>query len=162
MLFLAASLLGDTAWNTCPGGRWHELSLAGAGKTGFTLHSPTQTGVLFTNAVSGSLFPVAMYRYQVTNENFPEVSGDIIQVTPLMENIAYELRNMAGGITNTYVQDPFIVVTASNAGGASPLYFWLLDTQPQISGARYRYLLVRFKSNREIDQIIPSNEVDVP
>ena len=52
VLFLAASLLGDTAWNTCPGGRWHELSLAGAGKTGFTLLSPTQTGVLFTNAVS--------------------------------------------------------------------------------------------------------------
>ena len=117
---------------------------------------------IFSNIISGSLFPVAMYRYQVTNENFAEVSGDITQVSPLMENIAYELRNMAGGITNTYVQDPFIVVTASNAGGASPLYFWLLDTQPQISGARYRYLLVRFKSNREIDQIIPSNEVDVP
>ena len=52
MLFLVASVLGDTAWNACPGGRWHELDLPAAGPTGFTLLPPAQTGVLFTNVVS--------------------------------------------------------------------------------------------------------------
>ena len=38
---------------------------------------------------------------------------------------------------------------------------YLVDTQPVILGARYRYLLVRFKDNHEIDQVIPTNEVEV-
>jgi hypothetical protein len=100
-----------------------------------------------------------MYRYQTPNANFPTVSGDVIQVAPLMENIAYQIQ--AGpSVTNTIVQDPFIASTSLT--DFHNIYFWLRDTQPQISGARYRYVLVRFKENHEIDQLILSNEVDVP
>jgi hypothetical protein len=43
------------------------------------------------------------------------------------------------------------------------VYLWLRDMQPQISGARYKYILVRFNPvTHEIDQLIPSNEVVVP
>ena len=117
--------------------------------------------VLLTNSFGDSIFPCALYRYQAPNPNFPVVSGTVIQVSPLMENIAYQL-SASQGVTNTVIADPFIAetFTLSNDGGI--VWLWLTDTQPQISGARYRYILVRFKSNHEIDQLIPSTEVDVP
>jgi hypothetical protein len=108
---------------------------------------------VLTNGPGDKLFPIALYRYQMPNPNFPTVSGDITQVSPLMENIAYGFN-----ASQTIIYDPFVSLTA-NAG---ILFAWLLDTQPQISGARYKYLVVRFGANREIDQIIPSNPVEVP
>ncbi len=117
--------------------------------------------MLLTNALGDSLFPCAMYRYQVKNALFPTPSGDVIQVSPLMEKIAYQLSGSQGQ-TNTLILDPFVTCTSSTSGGHNYLYLWLVDTQPQISGARYKYVLVRFKGNHEVDQLIPSNEVDVP
>ena len=124
--------------------------------------------LLLTNQFGEAIFPCAMYRFQVPNVNFATTSGDVIQVSPLMENIAYQLSEsgVPGG-TNTIIHDPFVAVTVT--GGAvgttastSTLWLWLKDNQPQISGARYKYVLVRFKANREIDQLIPTNEVEVP
>ena len=106
-----------------------------------------------TNPAGASLFPVVLYRYQTPNVNFPTVSGDVIQVSPLMEKIAYGFSGIY-----TYIYDPFITVTQQGLVG----YIWLLDTQPQISGATYKYLIVRFGANREIEEIIPTNEVPVP
>ena len=114
---------------------------------------------LWRDASGQSLFPVVMYRYQVANANFPTVSGDVIQVSPLMENIAYA-TNAQG---NTIIHDPFIRTTFFPYGaGHTLLLLWLIDTQPQIAGASYRYVLVRFKTNREIDQVITTTQVDVP
>ena len=119
--------------------------------------------ILNTNLQGQTLFPCAMYRVQVTNAIYPTVSGDVIQVTPLMENIAWQ-RNASVSSTNTVIHDPFIVFSQQIDGATqnSHLWLWLADTQPVISGAKYRYLLVRFKDNHEIDQIIPSNDVTVP
>lgn len=119
--------------------------------------------LLLTNTFGDVILPVAMYRYQVANANHPSVSGDIVQVSPLMENIAYEVRALAGQPISTIIHDPFVTMTRLQVNDLlSFAYFWLVDTQPQISGARYRYVLVRFKPNREIDQVITSNEVEVP
>jgi hypothetical protein len=118
--------------------------------------------MLETNSSGDSIFPCAMYRFQVPNVNFPQVSGDVIQVSPLMENIAYQWSGIPAQGTNTFIQDPFLAVSATIGGGNS-VYLWLRDTQPQISGARYKYILVRYDpTTHEIDQLIPSNEVDVP
>ncbi len=115
--------------------------------------------LLETNGLGDVIFPCALYRYQTPNANFPTVSGDVIQVSPLMENIAYQWSGVAGQGTNTFVLDPFVALSASYPYA----FLWLRDTQPQISGARYKYLLVRFDPvTHEIDQLIPSNEVDVP
>ena len=38
----------------------------------------------------------------------------------------------------------------------------LLDRQPVIKGAKYKYLLVRFGTNKEIERVIVTNEVQVP
>lgn len=115
---------------------------------------------VLTNASNQRLLPAALYRYQVPTANYPKVSGDVVQVSPLLEEIAYGTN-----ATGTILLDPFIDVT----GFANPtnlsrtwVQLWLRDTQPQVSGAAYRYLLVRFNSNREIDQIIPTPPVEVP
>lgn len=118
--------------------------------------------ILLTNGFGGSIFPCTMYRYQVPNANFPTTSGDTIQVSPLMENIAYQLTGVAGQTTNTFVLDPFVTGTTLADNSFRYLWLWLEDTQPIISGARYQYVLVHFGPNHEIDQLIPSNPVDVP
>ncbi len=41
-------------------------------------------------------------------------------------------------------------------------YMYLRDQQPVLLGARYRYFVVRFKANREVDYIIPAGEVEIP
>jgi len=123
---------------------------------------------LFRNGSSQSVFPVCMYRYQSPNAMWPTVSGDVIQVSPLMERIAYGTAGFSeflgsGPAANIY--DPFIVVLRESPPGppGMPIVYgiYLADTQPVILGARYRYLLVRFKDNHEIDQVIPTNEVEV-
>jgi hypothetical protein len=130
--------------------------------------TPGQTNpviYLYTNGVTGqSVFPVALYRYQVPNPMFPKVSRDIVQVSPLMEKIAWEAGFNPSVGPVAIIRDPFIAVfnDGSVAGAPSPINgIYLLDTQPVVLGARYRYLLVRFKENREIDQVIPTNEVEV-
>jgi hypothetical protein len=117
--------------------------------------------VLGTNFLGHSVLPCALYRYQVANTNFPTVSGDTIQVSPLMETVSYRLAPTGNG-TNTALVDPFVAGTYSLAGDTYYLWLWLKDTQPIISGARYQYVLVHFGANHEIDQLVPSNPVDVP
>ncbi|HXI54112.1 MAG TPA: hypothetical protein VNH84_21520, partial [Candidatus Saccharimonadales bacterium] len=111
---------------------------------------------VFTNSISGErVLPIALYRYQVPNANYPNVSGDVTQVSPLMERIAFAIE---GGRTAVY--DPFIRLWREpNVQSYFDMY--LIDTQPVVVGARYKYLLARFKPNHEIDQVIGTNEVEV-
>lgn len=117
-----------------------------------------------------SLFPLVVYRYQETNVYFPEVSGDLVQVTPMMETIAYaigpdpQFNNPAVAL----IYDPFVdVYTSSLLGlpsdpaGTGRNVIVVLDTQPVLFGARYRYLLVRFGADREIVEVIPTEPVEV-
>ncbi|HXE85126.1 MAG TPA: VCBS repeat-containing protein, partial [Gemmatimonadales bacterium] len=45
----------DTAWHQADGYRWRSLAPARGDRAGFTLLSPSQTGITFTNSVSDSL-----------------------------------------------------------------------------------------------------------
>jgi hypothetical protein len=126
--------------------------------------------LLFTNAAGEKLFPMVLYRYQVPNERFAVVSGDIVQVSPMLENIAYEITNyciITGNQrichTNSLLRDSYIVYDRLPINDLTYSFFMLVpDTQPVISGARYKYLLVRFRKNGEIAEVIPTNEMDVP
>lgn len=114
--------------------------------------------------IPGLVLPVALYRVQVANTTFPIVPGDIVQVSPLLEQIAYKPRG-ANGIT---VTDPFVAAlfeADTDLPHTAPEFdhdILLLDRQPVIKGARYKYLLVRFSPGREIDRVIVTNTVDVP
>ena len=93
-----------------------------------------------------------------------------MQVSPLLENIAYELTNYCvmygqGRIcyTNSLLRDSYVVYDRLMTNDNLHIFFMFVrDTQPVISGARYRYLLVRFKKNGEIAEVIPTEAMDVP
>ncbi|MCF7816607.1 MAG: hypothetical protein K9M54_01895 [Kiritimatiellales bacterium] len=114
---------------------------------------------LYTNAFNHTetVMPCVLYRYQLANVVYPNVSGDVAQVTPLMETIAY---GTGGGVTAIY--DPFVgVVRGRSSADAWGLY--LFDTQPVVRGAKYQYLLMRFnEQTKELDRIIPAGTVTIP
>ena len=60
------------------------------------------------------------------------------------------------------LHDSFIYLRATQLSDVVALAeMFLADTHPWLRGARYRYLLVRLKENGEVDQVIPTNEVEV-
>jgi hypothetical protein len=117
----------------------------------------------FMKKGGGMVLPLALYRYQVPNANHPVVSGDLTQVSPLMEKIAFQHTTLAPYGSVTILRDPFVgVFPRIDRESGAPVYdLFLLDTQPVITGARYGYLLVRFGANREIEEVIPTNEVEL-
>ncbi len=110
-----------------------------------------------------SLLPMMLYRVQVPNLKYPanRVSGDVYQVSPLIEEIAH---TVIGSNTNFY--DPYIKAalypgTPNPSGFANAMY--LVDTQPQIRGAAYRYLVVLFdEETGEVEKVVPTNTVEIP
>lgn len=111
-----------------------------------------------TNEIS--LCPFVLYRTQLTNENFPRVSGDVTQVSPMIENIAYR-RGTWNGVDVTFIRDPFITVLPAATNPGRPQLV-LRDTQPMIAGARYQYMVVHFNPNGEPDMVIPTNPLELP
>jgi hypothetical protein len=107
------------------------------------------------------LFPVALYRYQVPNAEFQVVSGDVTQVSPLMEKIACQktIDPQLGPVA--LVRDPFIAIYSPGSLVGLPTSIYLLDTQPVIERARYGYLLVRFGANKEVLAVAPAGEVEI-
>lgn len=110
-----------------------------------------------------SLFPCALYRHRVANPGDAGNSNDLVQVSPLMESIAYGFANGTTPDSNgstTALYDPFMKVVPEGLFAG----LFLTDSLPVIEGETYRYLLVRFDPNtKEPRDIIPvSNPVTVP
>ena len=105
--------------------------------------------------------PAVMYRRQVANADFPEVSGDIVQVSPLVKAIGWEFYNDDG--TAAYIRDPFIGIRYRDVPNTinDSLDMFLLDTQPVIEGGAYHYYLVRFRDDGEVDSVIDAGEITI-
>jgi hypothetical protein len=137
-----------------------EANPAGGGIAGPGSGPDIPSAFIYTNANPGDLIlPLAMYRYQVATPQVPDVSGALIQVTPLMEEIAYRNSSSYPGIE---IRDPFIALQWVNTTAGPHQDIYLLDTQPVIQQAAYSYVLVRFKSNHEIDKVFVTQPVSVP
>lgn len=114
---------------------------------------------------AGIVFPVVVYRYQVANAAKPTVSNDVVQVTPLMEQIAIQHTSKMG-TDYTLVHDPFVCIAPQTSlvpadPGTHDIY--LLDRQPVMRGATYRYVIVRLNdSTKEIDRVLTTNDVTIP
>jgi hypothetical protein len=69
---------------------------------------------------------------------------------------------------NKIVTDPFTAIlhqSDSPLTGTEAQFdhdIFLLDRQPVIKGATYKYILVRFGPTKEIERVIVTNTVDVP
>jgi hypothetical protein len=108
-----------------------------------------------------SLLPIAVYRMQVANTNYPLVSGALTQVTPLLEQLAFGLS----GTGNTHVVTIYDLLIG---GGQEPegdyvhAFIYLRDQQPVLLGASYAYFVARFNSQHEVSEIIPAGTVTLP
>lgn len=117
---------------------------------------------LFDSESSGEeLLPIMLYRYQIPSADFKRVSGDVVQVSPLIEEIAYNFHLTS----SVQVCDPFIRILADRTKVNQPLLpyeIFLIDTQPVIAGATYVYLVVQFDSTREPSRVIPLDPLTIP
>jgi hypothetical protein len=109
-----------------------------------------------------------LYRTQIPDQalpipNYPTVPGDVVQVSPLMENIAFAVEPNGANSTGLTIYDPFIHVLSLTLGSTSSTAIYLKDTTPVISGARYQYLLVLLDpSSHEIAHVLPLPTIDIP
>jgi hypothetical protein len=106
-----------------------------------------------------SLLPIVLYRQQVANESYPRVSGNIIQVSPLVERIPWIFD---GDATQVTVPDRLIGNTFVSINNTDVQFICLRDPQPVLQGAAYRYFIARFNAKRELEEIIPAGEVEIP
>jgi len=106
------------------------------------------------------LLPIVVYRQQVTNALYPKVSGDVAQVSPMLERIPW----MTPDAFTVVIPDRLMAMRFEFDRGLpnGAYYLYLRDQQPVLLGARYRYFVARFKPNREMDYIIPAGEVEIP
>lgn len=108
--------------------------------------------------------PAVLYREQVAGPLFPVVSGEVMQVSPMITQVR-EVPILAGELPGKKLLDPYLAVrqTANFQPTGRETELYLLDTQPAISGATYRYHLLRFDPiSLEPVQTIPCGEVTIP
>jgi len=121
---------------------------------GFKRHDPNANIPISLQNGSGGMQGVVLYRQQVANQLFPTVSGDVIQVSPLVRKIAW-IPTTVGGNNGARLVDPFFALRLTAPPDADHIIaLYLLDTQGVIDGARYHYYLVCFGTDGEITQTI--------
>ncbi len=128
----------------------------------FSLNPDPSTQVFHRNSSGETLLPIVLYRQQVTNAAFPKVSGDVTQVSPLIERIPWVLLNVSQDFRTVLIPDRLFAISYENVDDVGYHPLSLRDQQPVLSGARYRYSIVRFNAKREPAEAIPAGEVDIP
>jgi hypothetical protein len=106
-----------------------------------------------------SLLPFVLYREQLTNALFPRVSGDITQVSPLIERVPWKVNSDSETVL---IPDRLFAGQYEDFGPASYFFFYVRDLQPVQRGAKYRYYVVRFNAQREVEETIPAGDVTLP
>ncbi len=112
---------------------------------------------------SKKLFPIVLYRQQthrtIAGTQFSVTGADLVQVSPMMENIAWAPFSGAA-----ILLDPYIGVLERNplSLGNPALSLCLFDCSPVTAGASYRYYLVHFTPEYEPDFIIDAGSVTLP
>jgi hypothetical protein len=112
---------------------------------------------------SEKLFPVVLYRKQEPTLLYPDVSGDLLQCSPLVETIQTSQAILLNGKRQTVFDDNALSLTFTSdvMGDHMAFTLYLLDTQPYVRGAKYHYYLVRFTRDGEIQQVIDAGAIEV-
>lgn len=108
------------------------------------------------------LLPIVVYRQQVTNTLFPKVSGDVVQVSPLIERIPWLQSDLIRDFHLVVIPDRLLAMREETYNDHSHYMLYLRDQQPVIAGARYAYYVMRFNAQREVQEIIPAGEIELP
>jgi hypothetical protein len=103
----------------------------------------------------------------MANAEWPFVSSDVVQVSPLISRILWsDLPRAPDGPapegSKSFIRDPFIGVEIHDDNHADRAELYLLDTTPRAVGAKYRYWLVRFDElTGAPDYIVPATLEEV-
>jgi len=89
---------------------------------------------------------------------FPKVSGSVVQVSPLIERIPW----IHGYDRLVTIPDRLFAGFTEYHAPLYHYYFYLRDQQPLQLGASYRYFVAHFNDQREIQEIIPAGDVNLP
>ena len=139
------------------------LSPEPAGTLPFTLEAPVDPAAhLYESEEGETVLPAVLYRVQLPNERFPDVSRDVIQVSPLIESIAHTIEPTPDGEERAFVRDPYVLFQAVDGAFPARQGLHIVDTQRVISGSLYQYFLVRFRPDGEIDRVLPSEPIEIP
>jgi hypothetical protein len=101
----------------------------------------------------------------VPSAKFPNVSGDLVQVTPLVEEIAHEWADATAQFpaAHTVIHDPWVVAQVDQTGPNPVATLWLVDRHPVVKGASYEYYVVFYDATtHEVRAVMPTNTVDIP
>lgn len=113
-----------------------------------------------------SILPAVLYRQQITNSLFPTVGGPVVQVSPRVDRIAWTTIAAVQDFETAVLLDPYVGVRFNGNlivdGRVGATEMLLLDTQPVVSGARYRYWLVRFDERDEPMMTVPAGDIEIP
>jgi len=107
------------------------------------------------------LLPIAVYRQQVANAVYPRVSSNVVQVTPLLEQLAYGVTS-AGNVYTVTIYDRLIAGGFELLSDEEGQFLYLRDQQPVLLGGSYQYFVARFNDQHEISEIIPAGIVTIP
>jgi hypothetical protein len=126
--------------------------------------------LLFTNAAGGKHFSAGALPFPSHQRRLPESLGEIFQVSPLWRTLPTSITNytvdFGGGslrITNSILWDSYIVYDLYPIADLMNFFFFLSAGIP--TGHLRRavpLLLVRFRKNGEIAEVLPTNEMEVP
>ena len=119
---------------------------------------------------------IMLYRQQIPNPRFTQVSGATIQCSDRVDHIITKVDNPGSASASSVLLDPRIgfagssqtSVNSNNGAGGNfsngplELQLFLLDQQPQISGATYRYTLVHYRPDGEIAHLYSAGNVTLP
>ena len=113
-----------------------------------------------------SLMPIVVYRQQVANSAFPKVSGSLVQVSPLIENLPiYRTHFVSGNVIAIF--DLLIACGIEYVNNYSDhytlfYYLYIRDQQPAVIGASYHYFVMRMNEKHEISETIDAGVVTIP
>lgn len=142
---------------------WAQEPYKSAFNQGFVLPGNSIFQYLFTRLDGSPLFPLALYRYQRADGSaWTEVGGDLVQVSPLIETVAFQ-QVVVEGIPSIHVRDPFFFLHQAANTDTPHLYdIYLRDTQPVVAGSEYVYLVADYSADHELVRYINLPSVFVP
>jgi hypothetical protein len=127
----------------------------------YALMSANNTGT-FATSLSEIITPLpcALYRRRLPN-------GEIVQVTPLIEDIAYSHEAAKPSPApedqpHTIIHDPWVMALLPRSGDVLTGSLWLVDRHPVVKNAEYQYYVVFYdKTTHEVRAVISTNTVKI-